>query len=171
MATPAELEAVLLEEVSVMDELLPLLEAEREALERADAGTVQALTARQEALGAKLEQLEHRRLGLVEQLARDLGEPPRAITATTLSALLPDRHGLDSAIRGLRAGLGRLGPLLAANAVVSARLLDHTRGLLGALLALAEPSPDYPGVPGRALRAAATSTPSGVRGGLLDRTA
>jgi hypothetical protein len=172
MATVAELEAVLLQEASLVDELLPLLEAQRGALERAEPGPVQALAARQQTLAAAFERLEHRRLALVQEVARTLGAPSQAITATALSGLLPDPRGLEASVRRLRVGLGRLGPLLAANAFVSARLLHHTRGLLGALLALAEPGSDYPEeLPGRPSRAAGRPAPSGVRGGLLDQTA
>jgi hypothetical protein len=169
MATIAELEAVLLQEASLVDELLSLLEAQRGALERAEPGPVQALAARQQTLAAAFERLERRRLGLVQQIARALGAPAEATTATALSGLLPDPRGLEAAVRRLRVGLGRLGPLLAANAFVSARLLHHTRGLLGALLALAEP--DYPGPSGRPSRAAGRPALSAVRGGLLDQTA
>jgi flagellar biosynthesis/type III secretory pathway chaperone len=137
MAPAAELEAVLVEEAARLDELLPLLDAERRALERAEAGTVQALAARQEALAAELERLEQRRLGLVQALAASCGVRPEALPASALSRLVPDRARFEAATRRLRAALGRLGPLLATNALLSARLLHHTRGLLGALLALA----------------------------------
>jgi len=102
----SEMTGLLRAEAGLYEDLLTLMNRERQALIRFQPAEAAAATAEKEKLLRRMEGLEKQRVGLVDVLARDMGVPASEFTLEFLAQRSPDP--LSGELRRCRELLGRL---------------------------------------------------------------
>lgn len=102
----SEMMGLLRAEAGLYEDLLTIMDRERQALIRFQPGEAMNAAAEKEKLLRRMEGLEKQRISLVDVLARDLGVPAPEVTLEFLAQRSPDP--LSGELRRCREVLGRL---------------------------------------------------------------
>lgn len=140
-----DLVAVLAAQAREYQGLGPILDDEEAVLAKADARGLAEVSARREALAARLAGLERERGRALSSLALSFGVEPRALTISRLIDLLPGYAPALAAARDEIAGiLPRLAERNGRNRFVAERTLTWLTGLFASLApAFGAPAPAY----------------------------
>lgn len=157
-----ELVEVLEAERERLERLVPLLEEEHAAARRGDARAVGDVTARKEALAAEIRGLEGRRRRVMERLAASLGIPAQSLTLSALAARASAPRRLAALREDLQRELRRVAALSHRNRLLLEESVRCLGGLLDAVRSALSQAPTY-GAGGRGVPAAAAH--------VVDRTA
>jgi len=140
--TLRELIVVLEAEITVVSELLEILQKDQQRIVQHDIPGLEASNLRKEERVLRFQSLEQSRMGLTATLGKELGLPADQVRVSTLCPLLgPDADALESTAGRLRALVASVGELVAVSRGFLEQSILGFRGLLALIQTLRSPEP------------------------------